>query len=463
VTIRNIDEANEVLATYVSPAAQLQLSRKDTKLERVRALMALIGNPQDQLRIVHIAGTSGKTSTAYYMTALLVAAGQQSGQHMNDFDDTDDDVNDVQASVIDQSVGQKAGFKVGLTVSPHIDSVAERVQINGQPLPEAEFCRELGEFLDIIDKAAERPSYFELLYGLALWSFVRHGCRYAVVETGVGGLRDATNVITRADKVCVITDIGLDHMHILGDTLAAITAQKIGIVQDGNQVFMYAQAAEIMQVVEQWTSQHQAPVQLVNERQEQQAYGDNLITLADYQARNWLLAYRVYQYLEQRDSLPRLARQVLQTTQQVQVPARMDIRQISGKTLVMDGAHNAQKMAAFVDSFQQLYPGIRPVVLLGLKDGKDYESVVPLLVPLASRIITTTFHTAQDLPAHAMDPVVLAEAFRAAGVTQVQSLPDQHQAFQAMLAAPETVCVITGSFYLLAQMRATNRELLENS
>jgi dihydrofolate synthase/folylpolyglutamate synthase len=417
--IPSLQAANQVLATYVSPG--MQLSLKDSKLERVRAMMALIGNPQDHLRIVHIAGTSGKTSTAYYMAALL-AAGRQS---------------------------------VGLTVSPHIDSVTERVQIDGQPLPEALFCRELSVFLDIVKSAAERPSYFELLYGFALWSFVRQGCEYAVIETGVGGLRDATNIITRPDKVCAITDIGFDHMHILGNSLTAITAQKIGIVQDGNQVFLYAQVAEIMQVIEQWTSLHRAVMQLVDEQQEQQSYGANLSTLPDYQARNWLLAYRIYRYLQQRDDLPHLTSQVLQKTQSLQIPARMDTRQVSGKTLVMDGAHNVQKMTAFVESFQYLYPGIKPAILLGLKDGKDYETVVPLLVPLASRIITTSFHTAQDLPADAMDPEVLAEACRVAGMAQVQSFTDQHQAFQALLAAPETVCIMTGSFYLLSQIRAT--------
>ena len=338
MTIRTIAEAETALMPYVPLVAQL--TGQNTTLERVWPLMELLGNPQDHLRVVHIAGTSGKTSTAYYLSALLAAAGQ----------------------------------KVGLTVSPHVDSVTERVQINGQPLPEAEFCRELGDFLDIAQKLDQPPSYFELLYAFALWIFSKRGVDYAVVETGMGGLHDATNVTTRADKLCVITDIGFDHTHILGATLPDIAAQKIGIVHEQNQVLMYEQAEEVMEVVRQWISQHHASLELVNERAEEQACHDDLITMADYQRRNWLLAHKTYEYLVKRDSLRQLTRQALQKTQALQVPARMDIRQVSGKTLVMDGAHNAQKMAAFVGSFQHLYPGVKPAILWGSKRAKSTKN-----------------------------------------------------------------------------------------
>ncbi|HMH31066.1 MAG TPA: bifunctional folylpolyglutamate synthase/dihydrofolate synthase, partial [Methylomirabilota bacterium] len=132
MTLHNIQEAESALLPYVPLVGQV---KADTTLDRVWPLMELLGNPQDQLKTIHIAGTSGKTSTAYYMAALLAASGK----------------------------------KVGLTVSPHVDSVTERVQINGQPIPEELFCQELGEFLEIIEQAAQKPSYFELLYAFAIW------------------------------------------------------------------------------------------------------------------------------------------------------------------------------------------------------------------------------------------------------------------------------------------------------
>lgn len=418
MTIRTIQEAETVLLPYVPLVAQL--TGKNTTLDRILPLMKLLGDPQDRLRIVHIAGTSGKTSTAYYMAALLRAAGKN----------------------------------IGLTVSPHVDSITERVQLNGQPLSEAEFCTELGTFLDIVQQAEQAPSYFELLYAFALWLFERQKVDYAVVETGMGGLYDATNVATRADKVCIITDIGFDHMQVLGYTLPEIAAQKIGIVHPGNAVFMYQQADEVMEVMQAWVAkQAGAKLTLTTEAAELAANDTDIEGLPQYQQRNWLLAHWVYTYLQQRDALQHLTSQVLSKTQSVQVPGRMDVRQISGKTIVMDGAHNAQKMTAFVDSFRQLYPGVKPAILLALKEGKEYQSVVPLLAPLAGRVLLTTFETSQDLPAKSIDPELLAAAFREQSKVPVETIIDHRAAFEALLASPEKVCIVTGSFYLLSQIR----------
>lgn len=416
VTIKNLAEAEAALAAYAQPVPHI--TRKDITLKRIRPFMPLVGSPQDQLRIIHVAGTSGKTSTAYYIAALLAATGK----------------------------------KTGLAVSPHVDSITERIQINGRNISEADFCSELGVFLDLAQAADPRPSYFELLHAFTLWVMKRQNVFYAVVETGVGGLHDATNIAARADKICVITDIGFDHTDLLGQTLPAIAAQKVGIVHDRNNLFMYRQAEAIMAVIETWTAKHRAPLHVTIETAERQAYSTDFGSLPAYQQRNWLLAHYVYQYLRERDNLPHLTRQALQATQQIQVPGRMDVKQLQGKTLVMDGAHNPQKMAAFVDSFRRLYPGVKPAVLLALKDGKEYEALVPLLTPLASRIITTTFRTAQDLPVVSMDAEVLAAAFRDAG-TPAESIPDNRAAFRALMAASENVCVITGSFYLIGQIR----------
>lgn len=415
MTIKNLAEANKALLSYANRDPRAR--GKNYTLERIYPLMEIAGNPQDRLRVVHIAGTSGKTSTAYYMAALLKASGK----------------------------------KIGLTVSPHIDSVTERIQINGKPLSEEMFCRELGEFLELVQRAGQHPSYFELLYTFSLWIFDRQGVDYAVLETGVGGLYDATNVTSRPDKVCIITDIGFDHMHLLGDTLAKIAAQKIGIVHKGNAVFMYKQSAEAMEVIKEWVANHHATLTILDEAADEPA--NYLERLAAFQRRNWRLANSSYSYLAKRDSLKHLTRQELQQTQEIQVPGRMDKAEINGKTIIMDGAHNVQKMAAFIHSFQKLYSGVKPAVLLSLKHNKDHENVAPLLVPFASRFIVTMFDTSQDLRVKSMEAGILASSLRDAGAKHVQTIPDQREAFKALLAAPEKVCVVTGSFYLIGQLR----------
>jgi dihydrofolate synthase/folylpolyglutamate synthase len=417
VTIKNFQEAEAALLPYV-PLVR-QLTGQDTTLDRIQPLMELLGNPQNKLKVIHIAGTSGKTSTAYYMAALLQAGGK----------------------------------KVGLTVSPHVDSITERVQLNGQPLAEALFCEELGIFLDIIQQLSVPPSYFELLCAFAIWFFERQQVDYAVIETGLGGLHDATNVISRPDKTCVITDIGFDHTDVLGKSLAEIAGQKIGIVHDRNNVFMYRQDKEVMQVVEQWTMSHHAKLHVLSEAKEQLPYQESLSSMPDYQRRNWLLAHSVYTYLQQRDGLKHLTSQALHKTQHLQIPGRMDIRQFDGKTIVMDGAHNTQKMAAFVNSFRHLYPGVKPAILLALKDGKEYQTLVPILTMFATRLIVTTFKTSQDLPIQSMNADKLAKKFSIAGTVPVASVHDQRQAFQALMSGPEKVVIVTGSFYLLGQIR----------
>ena len=417
--IRTLDEANQALQPFVPLVAQL--TGKGTTLDRIRPLMELLGNPQNSTRVVHIAGTSGKTSTAYYISALLTASGK----------------------------------RVGLTVSPHVDSVTERVQLNNQPLDETKFCQYLGEFLDVIEQLAEKPSYFELLYAFSFWVFQREGVDYAVVETGMGGLHDATNVANRADKLCIITDIGFDHMQVLGHTITEIATQKAGIIHDENPVIMYSQSTELNEVVEKQVSECHADLHMTTQEAENQKFGtDFALDIPEFQHRNWLLAYAAYRFLQQRDGLPELNQEQLRASQQVQVPARMDRRKVGEKTIVMDGAHNGQKMETFLASFQGLYPDAKPAVMIALKEGKEPHDVAPLLATFASKIIVTTFNTSQDLPAKSMDPDQLASIFREAGANDVAVEPDLDEAYRLLLESPGDVGLITGSFYLISQLRA---------
>jgi dihydrofolate synthase/folylpolyglutamate synthase len=416
--ISSIYAAEQALQPFVPLVSQL--TGKDTTLGRIRPLMKVLANPQDRLRIIHVAGTSGKTSTSYYIAALL----------------------------------GETGNKIGLTVSPHVDCITERVQINGSPVSDEIFCADLGIFLDIIAQVIEKPSYFELLYAFSLWMFDRYSVDYAVVETGMGGLHDATNIAGRQDKVCVITDIGFDHMHILGNTIPEIAAQKIGIVHSKNNVCMYLQSEEVMNVVDAWTRSKDAPLHTTNEDGERARARIELHNLPAYQQRNWLLAHFVYEFVQRRDSLKLLDSARLMRTISVQVPGRMDVMHYHDKTIVMDGAHNEQKMTAFLNSFMKRYPNSQPVVLIAMKQGKEFQAVVPQLLSIARRIIVTTFDTSQDLPVKSVDPIELAAAFQAVhSDVIVDVVQNNEQALEALLMAAETMCIITGSFYLLSQIR----------
>ncbi len=423
VKLANIAEAEQALAAYI-PMVKAMTGR-DITLERVQPLMAHLGNPQERLRIIHVAGTSGKTSTAYYLASLL----------------------------------QQAGKTAGLTVSPHIDTVAERIQVNLQPLAEEVFCRELGEFLDLIQNFEPEPSYFELLMALAYWYFAKIQVDYAVIETGFGGLHDASNIAQNPDKICVLTDIGYDHMHILGHTLEEIAAQKAGIMHAGNHAFTYRQADAVLSVFQKRADEVGATLEIVDEATERTNL-DSTAKLADlplYQQHNWLLAHHVYDSLAQRDGLSSLTVEQLNKSLETVVPGRMDIQQVGAKTLIMDGAHNGQKMEAFVESFQAQFPDQKAVVALCLKEGKEFQAVLPALQPITDQLILTTFKTSQDLPSKPIDPAVLADEARKLGYERVLIEPDYANAYQMLVEQAAPLGIVTGSFYLVATFRELMR------
>lgn len=416
MTIRNLSEAEQILATY-RPDVKEFLG-KDITLDRMQPLMAALGNPQNNLKIVHIAGTSGKTSTAYYIAKML----------------------------------QLTGSKVGLTVSPHVDSLLERVQLNGSPISETDFCRELATFLDTIASVDPRPTYFELLIAFVYSYFHKVGVDFAVIETGLGGLQDCTNIATNPDKLCIITDIGLDHTKVLGDTLPEIAAQKAGIIHQGNRAVMYRQSPEVMGVFTDWCDQVGATLDVVDS-----AIIDDFIFspgLPLYQQRNWTLAWAAYQRLANQYNLPVIDRTLLEPSRVLPIAGHMEVITYAGQQLVLDGAHNTQKITAFVDSFQRLYPGVKPAILLSVRDRKDFTGLVEQLFPLASKLILTSFHVTQDIVhrnAHLDD---MKQYCQEHGFDEVVIEPDQHQAFQNLLAEPGDVKVITGSFYLIHQLKS---------
>ena len=409
--IKSIAQAQKQLQPYVPLTAKL--TGKDITLERMWPLLNAVGNPQNRLRAVHLAGTSGKTSTAYYIAALLQASGK----------------------------------RVGLSVSPNVLSVTERVQLNGQPISETEFCGELGEFLDLVQSNGQNPTYFELMTAFVIWVFDRKGLEYVVIETGLGGLHDATNVLQRSDKTCMITDIGFDHTEVLGTSLASITQQKAGIIHDQNSVIMYKQSQTVMDVVGAAVVEKNAELHVVDAKPEPHNH------LKGYQQRNWQLAFSAYEFMRISDGLKQLSQEDLQHSQQVFIPGRMEVHKYNSKTLVLDGAHNSQKMQALADTLRQIYPNVQPAVLVALKDGKDATDIIRILSKLSNRVIVTSFNAVQDLPVRSMDAQRLAKSFQQAG-TNATEITDQSQALAQLTNGPEQVCVATGSLYLIGQLKA---------
>ena len=414
VELKSFEDVNRELKRFIPSAGKV---KEPYSLERIRTFLGYLGNPQNQYKVIHVAGTSGKTSTCYYLASIL----------------------------------KEHNKKVGMTISPHVDEINERVQIDLKPLPEKEFCKQLSTFLELVEKSATSLTYFELLVAFAFWQFANKEVDYAVVEVGMGGLLDGTNVITRDDKICVITDIGLDHTEVLGETLAKITAQKAGIIQPHNEVFTHKQADEIMEVMRTTAAKQQAKlneIDSVDATALPQA-------LPLFQQHNWYLAFTVGEWLAKRDSLKPLNAAQLVASTEVYIPARMEVIPYDGQTIIVDGSHNVQKLQVLVDSIDNRFPDQQMATLVSFVQRKEQalRNNLEVLLPKTSHLIVTTFAGAQDLPNTSVDPTKIAEQCKQLGFINYEIIANPEEAFTQLISRPEPILLITGSFYLLNHIR----------
>ncbi len=408
--IKNFEDVNKILARYIPDSVESAYT-----LTRMTEVMDLLGNPQDTYKAVHIAGTAGKTSTSYYIAKML----------------------------------QLSGKKVGLTISPHMDEVNERLQINNTPLSEAKYCEYFAEFMEIEGLLKIKPTYFELLIAFAYWVFSKEHVDYAVVEVGLGGLVDGTNVINRKDKVCVITDIGLDHTRILGDNVTDIAKQKAGIINAGNHVFMAPQEKSIEKTISDYAGSVGATVDIVD------TFSDVPKYLPLYQQRNWSLAKSVFDYIASRDQLKKLDSQTIDKSAHIVVPGRMEIRRLNNKTVILDGAHNGAKFEALSKSLVNILGSKKAVFLLGMVQSKEMHlsQVVESISPFAVQIICTSVQPQQEMPHTSLDPEIIEAAFKYAGIKNIKTVNNLETALEQGLQEEIDTLVITGSLYLLSEVR----------
>ncbi|AHB41974.1 Folylpolyglutamate synthase/dihydrofolate synthase [Candidatus Saccharibacteria bacterium RAAC3_TM7_1] len=384
-------------------------------LGRMRQLMAKLGNPQNELKVIHIAGTSGKTSTAYFVRALLEETGQ----------------------------------KTGLTVSPHITSITERVQIGGRPLPDAVFVTYLQEFFLLLENWPQlKPTYFELMIAFAYWVFRREKVGYAVVETGLGGLLDATNVVTRQDKVCALTPIGLDHTNVLGGSITQIAEQKAGIIQLQNVVFSARQAPDAAALFQKACRQQLASLEFINSEPK-----DAGLRLPEFQYQNWHLACAVFGYVQRRDDLAELTHDKEWEASRSMPPGRFERYKAGVTTIILDGAHNPQKLQALIDSLPAAAKDAVWLMAMAEAPNQKLEDSLKVLAVAAEKIVWTDFQVGQDFKARqSFVSSNVAERARHYGIHS-DAHPDAFTALQYALEQKPSYLIITGSLFLVARLR----------
>lgn len=388
--------------------------RKAYNKDRIIKVLDLLGNPQDKFKSVHVAGTSGKTSTSYYASSLLC----------------------------------QAGFRVGLSVSPHIEEVNERVQINMQPLSEAAYCEMFSEFISIIEQFDIFLSRFEVFVAFAYWVFRKLDIEYAVIEVGLGGTLDGTNVIHREDKVCVITDIGYDHTHILGNTLEEITLQKAGIIMHGNQVFVNNQPDIILNMLSIVCEEVNATLRVQNPT-------PSYLDLPAFQARNFQLAEAVCNFILSRGGKAALGAGKIMSAGKTYIPGRMEIIKFHGRRIILDGAHNPQKLKALFTSLSKKYPDedIACLVAYANRSESKIRGAMKTIVPHVSKLVLTSFILSSS-GSQSYDIYKMADMCRENGFKNIELTEDLDNAMAKLVKSKQQLLVITGSLHLVQEVRS---------
>jgi len=391
-------------------------------LERIRRLLALLGDPQKELKFVHIAGTNGKGSTAAMLASVLEAA----------------------------------GLKTGLYTSPHLWDFRERFQVNGQPIPE----EKLEEITARVLEQAEDENEFELITAIGMVYFQQSACDIVVLETGLGGRLDPTNVIEKTEtEAAVITRIGLEHTGILGDTLEKIAVEKAGIIKEGRPVVLYEQGYGIFSLFEYlckfrrsglWTTENPAALSSGLEGQSFTYRGKGpyrIALLGEHQLQNAAVVLETVEVLRLRGwDIPEEA--VVQGLSLARWPGRLELAERE-PDLLLDGAHNPQCMEALARALEGLYPGRRMVFLTGVLADKDYPAMMDPLLPLAQEIFTLTPDSPRALPAGE-----LAAHLKDRGVRSAPCAGVEEGLRRARAAAGEggAVCMC-GSLYTIGEAR----------
>ncbi len=361
-------------------------------LERIEQLCDLLGHPERALKFIHIAGTNGKGSTSAMLSSVLI----------------------------------EAGYKVGLYTSPYIYRFNERMRVNGVDIPDDALAKITERVKPIADSMEDKPTEFELITAIAFLYFAEEKCDIVVLEAGMGGRLDSTNIIS-SPLLSVITGIALDHTAFLGDTIENIAKEKAGIIKDGSPVLFGGEDAGARQVIAEradrlgvklyspdyslLTVKEATLAGTILDYKEMKDVKISLLGL--YQPKNTALVLEAISVLKNDAGLSISSEAIYRGLERTRWRARFEI--ISNDPLVIfDGAHNPEGIDAAVKSIKHYYKQTKVVILTGMMRDKDYFSVAKRFSEICDFAITITPDNPRALPAEEF-----AEVLRGEGITSL--------------------------------------------
>lgn len=433
----------------------------DIGLRRAKYFMKLLGNPQNKIKVIHIAGTSGKGSTCHLISHILCSQ----------------------------------GFNVGMSISPHVFDIRERMQINNK-LPEKKLIlKYFNEILPAILKMEKckygMPTFFEINIALAYYMFFKEKLDYAVIETGLGGMLDATNTVTNKNKICILTKIGLDHTEILGKTISKIAEQKAAITQKQNTTISIQQTENAMKVIKNQCKRQKAELYFINKKNYKIIYSTpsetvfdfkisntntnksefdsesesnseknvmslrniNLGLVGQHQAQNCSLALACLEILSKREKFSIDEKKLRNALRNITIPGRCEIIKRNNNTIIIDGAHNPQKMNVFIGNLAKIFPNQKFIFIVSFKKGKDFKSMLKYIIPFADKILLTHFSTKkQDNHLSSIDNEEIAKYLNSQNFRNFKIINNTSADIIKNIKASKKPIIITGSLYLIGQI-----------
>lgn len=402
-------------------------------LKRIQELLRRLGQPQEAAKSVHIAGTKGKGSTSAMIASILMAS----------------------------------GYKTGFYSSPHLLTMRERIRFEGKPIPEEDLARlvdQLKLYIEDMDASGQWGAIttFEILTALAFLYYREKQADYQVLEVGLGGRLDATNVVK--PEVCVITSISLDHTHILGNTLAKIAAEKAGIIKPGSWVVNVPQHPEAAAVIEERCREQGARLislgsdvswsrksfdlssQSFRIKGMRATYDLTIPLLGAYQLENAAAAVATAELLAERGA--RISAQsIAEGLTGVEWPGRLQILQRQ-PLLVVDGAHNPYSVSKLGEALREYLDFERAIIIVGATADKDITGIVAGLASFANVVIVTRSHHPKSTPTSQL----LKEFSEQGARAQVaEDVPSALEAALAMAGPRDLICA-TGSLFVVAEV-----------
>lgn len=411
-------------------------------LDNMSKLLELLGNPQDKLNIIHVAGTNGKGSTCSFITSVL----------------------------------KEAGYKVGLYTSPYLETFTERIRVNGENIPQDDVARIVTLIREKIEQMVSEgysyPTEFEIVTTMAFYYYYEQNVDFVALEVGLGGRYDATNIIKTSD-VSVITSISLDHVGILGDTVAKIAYEKGGIIKENGVAIVYNQSEEAKNVIKDICNEKNAKYIEVNfddiniKKSDitSQVYSCTIMgrkyedleinLIGDHQINNSILALSTVEFLKESKQLKISEDDIRRGLLNTRWPGRIE-KIMNRPTFIIDGAHNEDGARSLAKAIEKNFKGKKATLLIGMLEDKDIDGVLEILMPYFNKVITTTPDNDR-----AINCEVLKEKI-SKYVDNIISKENIEEAVEYTLknAREEDIIISAGSLYMIGTVRTVLNNML---